>query len=521
MADQKFNITIQTAAPTGPVDALERSMGNLSRTTDRLNELGTPEKAKVSEWAFYDLDQQISRTTNTADKLPGALDQVGKSGRNNATALLMFSQGIEDAQYGIRGVLNNIPGLVMALGGGMGLAGGISIAAVGLSQLVSMLGSTKEKAAESAADIEAAADAYATAVVGALKRVDDERKKRNPEGQIVDTVDTAGQGAEDKAFAARQDNIAALIAATNTLNELMGRQVVAQEAIAAAEAERARKREEEEQQQIKLENRKVEAAKIAVAVAEQQRSDRALAVNETQRQIRQEEEKLKLLEAQRKELEIAANLPLPPLGGGDPTMAAARQRAFDQASQERGQAQAALQAFDQGEIANAKAAVELLNQELSSVMAGFESAANNAFNLAEQLERQNAATQENIKTILEQGQVKQSTDAVATAVEADAALGKQITAVLEGVKNSGEELNGLQRGAVASLEGIMADGKVTYAELGASVTSMQQLMSMLVGDVGRMASMIQSAILMANENTRRLERIERTIPRGTTPGNAR
>ncbi len=59
--------------------------------------------------------------------------------RNNAQALLMFSQGFEDAQFGIRGILNNIPGLIVALGGGAGLAGAISIAAVAGSQLFSML----------------------------------------------------------------------------------------------------------------------------------------------------------------------------------------------------------------------------------------------------------------------------------------------------------------------------------------------------------------------------------------------
>ncbi len=58
-----------------------------------------------------------------------------KSTRNVAQSTLLFSQGLEDAQYGIRGVLNNIPALVMSLGGGAGLAGVISMAAVGISLL--------------------------------------------------------------------------------------------------------------------------------------------------------------------------------------------------------------------------------------------------------------------------------------------------------------------------------------------------------------------------------------------------
>jgi hypothetical protein len=55
-------------------------------------------------------------------------------------AALEFSRAAEDAQYGIAGVLNNLPGLVMMLGGGAGLAGALSLAAVGATQLVKHLG---------------------------------------------------------------------------------------------------------------------------------------------------------------------------------------------------------------------------------------------------------------------------------------------------------------------------------------------------------------------------------------------
>jgi hypothetical protein len=48
-------------------------------------------------------------------------------------ALLQTAQAADDLQYGLKGVLNNIPGLVMALGGGAGLAGVLSLVAVGLA----------------------------------------------------------------------------------------------------------------------------------------------------------------------------------------------------------------------------------------------------------------------------------------------------------------------------------------------------------------------------------------------------
>jgi hypothetical protein len=59
--------------------------------------------------------------------------------RNLGLSMLMLSQAVEDAQYGLKGVLNNIPGLVLAMGGGPGLAGMISLASVAASQLLGNL----------------------------------------------------------------------------------------------------------------------------------------------------------------------------------------------------------------------------------------------------------------------------------------------------------------------------------------------------------------------------------------------
>lgn len=58
--------------------------------------------------------------------------EAGKGAKNGSMGFLAFSQAVEDSQYGIRGVLNNIPQMVMGFGGSMGLAGAVSLAAVGL-----------------------------------------------------------------------------------------------------------------------------------------------------------------------------------------------------------------------------------------------------------------------------------------------------------------------------------------------------------------------------------------------------
>ena len=62
-------------------------------------------------------------------------EEAGKQAKNGAMGFLAFSQGVEDAQYGLNGVLNNVPQMVMGFGGSMGLAGAISLTVVAFYQL--------------------------------------------------------------------------------------------------------------------------------------------------------------------------------------------------------------------------------------------------------------------------------------------------------------------------------------------------------------------------------------------------
>lgn len=86
--------------------------------------------------------KELSDAQGQATKLAGTIGRQGNAGM----AVLEFSRAFEDAQYGIRGVLNNIPGLIAMLGGGAGLAGVISLAAVLGTQLWEKLGGGAEAA---------------------------------------------------------------------------------------------------------------------------------------------------------------------------------------------------------------------------------------------------------------------------------------------------------------------------------------------------------------------------------------
>lgn len=100
-------------------------------------------EAELRTTRLYEASKKVNEEHK---KTKGVLDPAAESTRNYGASILSFSQGLEDLQYGIRGVLNNIPNLVMQMGGTMGLAGVISVVAVGLTVLVGHLGDLEEKA---------------------------------------------------------------------------------------------------------------------------------------------------------------------------------------------------------------------------------------------------------------------------------------------------------------------------------------------------------------------------------------
>ncbi len=101
------------------------------------------EDLKKLEAGLKDLNETASDVGETTEK-------AAKGSRNMGGAALEASRALEDLQYGIGGVLNNLPGLVAQLGGGAGLAGAISLLAIGATQvakhwpeLMELFGNTK------------------------------------------------------------------------------------------------------------------------------------------------------------------------------------------------------------------------------------------------------------------------------------------------------------------------------------------------------------------------------------------
>lgn len=86
--------------------------------------------------SIEDLKIKLKELADSQEKLEQASGRASHGTRNLGWAALEASRAIEDLQYGFNGVVNNIPGLVMALGGTAGLTAVISLVSIGVNQLI-------------------------------------------------------------------------------------------------------------------------------------------------------------------------------------------------------------------------------------------------------------------------------------------------------------------------------------------------------------------------------------------------
>ena len=114
--------------------------------------------AKQTAVALDQVTAAGKQATVTANGLADAQNKVAKSGNNGAMGLLALSNAVQDVQYGFGGMVNNIPQIITGLGMGMGVAGAVQIAAVGIQFLlknVDLFGEKAKEAARDAADLTA------------------------------------------------------------------------------------------------------------------------------------------------------------------------------------------------------------------------------------------------------------------------------------------------------------------------------------------------------------------------------
>lgn len=92
--------------------------------------------------------QKIDSLNKSTEQLDKDSQQATRSVKNMGQGMLQVAYFMDDVQYGIKGILNNIPGLVMGFGGGAGLAGAMSLAVLAGAKLYEWMGKTEDKSAD-------------------------------------------------------------------------------------------------------------------------------------------------------------------------------------------------------------------------------------------------------------------------------------------------------------------------------------------------------------------------------------
>lgn len=231
MADNNVKIAINTTADTRAAERASKSIdkiseaGNDSRRSldgmeDELRQLEAQlRKLPVGSDAFVQMagrvkasQAELRQLNDESKKLAGT---VGRGG-NGGLAVLEFSRAFEDAQYGISGVLNNIPNLVMMLGAGGGLAGVISLAAVAGASLWKLMKAGPEEAKKANEDFLKNMDSFRDAIASQYEAAYAEREKASE--QFEKQFETSARNIEDEA---RRTVLADALAAAGEKSEAL------------------------------------------------------------------------------------------------------------------------------------------------------------------------------------------------------------------------------------------------------------------------------------------------------------
>lgn len=80
------------------------------------------------------VESDVTNALAGLKRVDSAMGRMGKGG--GGQGMLQLAQFADDAQYGIRGILNNIPGVAMGFGASAAAAGALSIAVLGIAKIM-------------------------------------------------------------------------------------------------------------------------------------------------------------------------------------------------------------------------------------------------------------------------------------------------------------------------------------------------------------------------------------------------
>lgn len=441
----------------------------------------------------------IEQVGRSADRADGSMRAMGAGGRNAGLAVLELSRAVEDAQYGLRGIQNNIPGLIMNLGGSAGVAGAVSLVVVLLGQLVQRLGAAKAAIEDTT---ESLADARLQTLERAIERRGDEIDLELELARLREENFTSYAEAERKAAIERAGWQAKMVETQALLNQLLGEAVPVQDQLRAGAEAEAQARRASAAAEIAKQEAAIAEARRSLAQAERTAEARREQAAEAAARRAENEERVNAALARRQQLQAElAQLQQNPafIAGPDPRVGP---RAV----------------FDTGRMADIEAALATLDMiisgragnrgvlERSELAAGRSStrADTTAENLRRKAEDAIAAAEQTIDA-LRGGLASEELQAeVQTAEELSKANAAAVKDLLASLAAGQTDLNAAQQAAVAELQVIVADGKVTADEINRLYSALATAMSALRGEQVKANNLILAELAKLTQEYQRL-----------------
>lgn len=244
-AESNIHLKVTTSADTAGLDKAVAGTKELEQATKSVagsvNPWTTAANSALATYhrelpnatrAMVTLDSSQKQATITTNGLGAASGKLRSGLVGNAQAMLQLSRGAQDAQYGIGGMVNNIEGLVMALGGGAGVAGALTIAAVGfdiLNKNTDLFGTQSRKAKKEAEDLTIELNKSAEA---SHKAADSAEKQAASESVRTAAIEATGDAYEQWATALER-----AVRARESLAAIEGQGIDAQKRLELAKLE--------------------------------------------------------------------------------------------------------------------------------------------------------------------------------------------------------------------------------------------------------------------------------------------
>jgi len=480
------NVEIKTTADARGAkrteDAIEDVQDAAKKLRDELDKIKGLDPAVRTQ--IEGVATSMERASGSAQKLSKGQDKAAKSQRNSGLAALEFSRAVEDAQYGVRGVLNNIPQLIQFMGGGAGLAGVVSLAAVALTQLVERIAKTDEESTKLMETLEvatqqvdefykAAAEDGTAAMRAHLLAVVEALEMQNQALQDNLNLTRQKRDADLRVAAAGADLELATIAGREASGELTGEQARA----ARAELELSRMRREVDE--------KILRAEEELALAQEKRALNARQQLEIDARLAIEKEKAAALLEEQNALQARQEIADRLREKGQKKIDDSGM--FSPTKQEEGFGliDKAMATFPESDRMRLKQLEDILLPERQAMAETLESTLAALQKEQGQLSRAQGAafntlaiTEETETTILEMREAIVETEGRAEVVKNS---GEKLKAGLDGLKASAgelEELNAFQQASLqeglTSIQKIASDGVVTSEQFGRASADLQR-----------------------------------------------